>query len=128
MITTLVTFAGNLAHDPELRFTTVSGKAVAEFRVLVNRRVKDITDQWVDAEPTPFQCKVWGSSATNVAESLQKGDRVIVQGLIETETWTDKDTGEKRTQDIVNVDEVGASLAWTAAKPEKHVRTNVSVS
>lgn len=123
MITTLVTFAGNLAQDPELRFTTVSGKAVTEFRVLVNRRVKDITDQWTDVEPTPFQCKVWGSAATNVAESLQQGDRVIVHGQIETGTWTDKETGEKRTKDVVNVDEVGASLAWTAAKPERHART-----
>ena len=75
--TTTVTFAGNLAADPELRFTS-SGKAVVEVRVIVNRRVRnDAGDGYTDAEPTAWSCTIWGSPGENVAESLAKGDRVL---------------------------------------------------
>lgn len=119
--TTTVTFAGNLAADPELRFTP-NGKPVAEFRVLVNRRSKDEAGEWTDTEPTVHPCKVWGTAAENVAESLTRGDRVLVHGRIETEGWSDRETGDKRTRDIVNIDEIGPSLTWATARPERNQR------
>lgn len=122
MITTAITFAGNLAADPELRFTP-NGKPVAEFRVMVNRRTKNSEGEWGDAEPTGYNCKLWGQPAENLTESVEKGDRVLVHGHVETEAWNHRDTGEKRTRDVVNVDEVGTSLAWASARPQKATRS-----
>lgn len=119
---TTVTFAGNLAADPELRFTN-SGKAVVELRVMVNRRTRgDAPGEYVDAEPTAWSCKIWGDTAQNVADSVGKGDRVLVHGRIETEAWTDRDTGGRRTKDVVNVEEIGTSLVWATAAPAKPAR------
>ncbi len=121
MIGTALTFAGNLSSDPEVRFTP-SGKAVAEFRVIINRRTKSEAGEWTDAEPTGYSCKLWGFPAENLANSVTRGDRVLIHGHVETETWTDRDTGEKRTRDVVNVDEVGVSLAWSAPSPRAAAR------
>lgn len=119
---TTVTFAGNLAADPDLRFTT-GGKAVLELRVMVNRRTRGETPgEYVDAEPTAWTCKVWGDLAQNVADSVGKGDRVLVHGRIETEAWTDRDSGARRTRDVVNVEEIGVSLTWATATPTKPTR------
>lgn len=122
-MSTVTTFTGNLAGDPELRFTT-GGKAVVEFRVAVNRRTKDITDQWVDAEPTFHNVKVWGQRAENIAESCTKGTRVNVHGHVETDAWT-KD-GVKHTKDIVVITDrfgfVGADLAFASVEIRKTTR------
>lgn len=121
--TTAVTFAGNLASDPELRFTT-SGKAVVELRVMVNRRTRgDNPGEYVDAEPTAWSCKLWGDLAQHTADSVGRGDRVLVHGTIETEAWTDRETGTKRTKDIVNVIDIGVSLAWNSATPTRSRRS-----
>lgn len=92
---------------------------MAEFRVIVNRRTRNDAGEWVDAEPTGHYCKVWGTTAENAAESLTKGDRVLIHGHIETEAWTTKDTGDKRTRDVINVDELGVSLTWATARPQR---------
>lgn len=123
-----VTFAGNLAADPEVRFTA-AGKAVAEIRVMVNRRVRnDAGDGYVDAEPTAWTCTIWGGPAENVAESLTKGDRVLVTGRVETDTWTDQATGEKRTKPVVIVEEIATSLTWATARPTKTNRQDTNTS
>lgn len=114
MSTTTVTFAGNLGADPELRFTP-NGNPVTQLRVIVNRRTRTSAGEWEDVEPTGHSCKVWGTAAEHVAESAIKGTRVLVHGHLETETWTDKDSGDKRTRDVVVVEEIGLSLTWNAA-------------
>lgn len=119
---TTVTFAGNLAADPELRFTT-GGRAVLELRVMVNRRVRgENAGEYVDAEPTAWSCKIWGDLAQNVADSVGRGNRVLVHGRIETEAWTDRAGGDRRTKDVVNVEEIGVSLSYATAVPNKPTR------
>jgi single-strand DNA-binding protein len=117
--TTTTTFAGNLAGDPQLRYTT-NGKPVAEARVLVNKRTQNDAGEWTDGEPTGHTIKVWGPAAENFAAHAAKGTRVLVTGRVDTDTWTDKDTSEKRTAQVVIVDEIAESYAWR--KPEQPQR------
>ncbi|MGH3660050.1 MAG: single-stranded DNA-binding protein [Micromonosporaceae bacterium] len=105
MFTTTTMFQGHLTADPKFRYTT-GGTAVAEFRVLINHRVKDGED-WVDGEPTGHNVKVYGPPAELVAEQLTKGAGVLVIGRTETEAWADPDTDQKRTTTRVIVDRHG---------------------
>lgn len=106
MFTTTTMFQGNLTADPKLRYTN-GGTAVAEFRVLVSHRVKGSNEQWIDAEPTGHNVKVYGRLAEATVEQLAKGSRVIVIGRTETDAWPEPDTGEKRTTTRVIVDRHG---------------------
>jgi single-strand DNA-binding protein len=118
-----ITFAGNLAADPELRFTP-SGRAVARFTVIENRRRRTEDGQgWEDAEPNVYRVQVWGSFAENVVESCGKGDRVHVTGSIVTDRWVDKDT-EDRTAQHVKADEVSFSLRYHTVRATKATRSN----
>lgn len=120
---TTITFAGNLAADPELRFTP-SGRQVARFTVMENRRRRTEDGQgWEDAEPNVHRVQVWGSFAENVVESCQKGDRVTVTGEVRTDRWTDKETGQERTSQHVRADEVGFSLKYHTVRATKSTRT-----
>lgn len=118
MLTTTVTFEGNLAADPELRFTP-TGKQLAELRVLVNARRQNDAGEWEDTEPTRHRVTCFGTLAENVTESLRTGDRVLIIGRLTTDTWTDKDTGDKRTAPRVLADAAGASLRWATARPAR---------
>jgi single-strand DNA-binding protein len=100
---------GNLTADPELRFTP-SGKAVANVRIAVNHRTKS-GDDWTDGEPTFYDITLWEKTAEYAAESLRKGDRILVNGLVHTEAWTDSD-GAKRTKQVIDSAEIGASLRF----------------
>ena len=84
------------------------GTAVADFRVLVSHRVKDRDEQWIDAEPTGHNVRVYGRMAEAVVDQLVKCSRVIVVGRTETDAWGDPETGEKRTTTRVIVDRHGA--------------------
>jgi single-strand DNA-binding protein len=106
MLTTTTMFQGNLTAEPKLRFTH-GGTAVSEFRVLVNRRVKE-GETWVDGEPTGHNVRVYGRMAEAAVDQLTKGSRVIVIGRTETDMWPDPETGEKRTATRVIVDRHGA--------------------
>ena len=115
-----VTLVGNITDDPELRFTP-SGLPVANFTVAVNRRVpKD--GGWEDKLEGFFRCSCWRDMAENVAESLQKGSRVMVVGRLQQRSWEDQD-GNKRSTIEVQVDEVGPSLRWATARPERSQRS-----
>ena len=106
---TVITLVGNLVDDPELRFTP-SGAAVAKFRIASTPRFLDkATNEWKDGESLFLSCNVWRQAAENVAESLQRGMRVIVQGRLKQRSYETKE-GEKRTVFEVEVDEVGPSL------------------
>lgn len=116
-----ITIAGNLAGDPELRYTP-NGKAAASFTVAVNSRIQR-DGEWVDGTPTFVRCEAWNQLAENVAASFERGQRVIVAGRIRTDEWEDKETGKKRTGDKLIVDEIGASVAFatvTIRKVSKH--------
>jgi single-strand DNA-binding protein len=115
---TVITVVGNLVDDPELRFTP-SGAAVAKFRVASTPRTFDRqTNEWKDGESLFLTCSVWRQAAENVAESLQRGMRVIVQGRLKQRSYEDRD-GVKRTVYELDVDEVGASLRSATAKVTK---------
>lgn len=119
-----ITFAGNLAADPELRFTP-SGRAVARLTVIENRRRRTEDGQgWEDAEPNVFRVQVWGSFAENVVESCAKGDRVHVTGSIVTDRWMDKETREDRTAQHVKADEVAFSLRYHTVRATKATKSN----
>ena len=115
---TVITVVGNLVDDPELRFTP-SGAAVAKFRVASTPRTFDRqTNEWKDGESLFLTCSVWRQAAENVAESLQRGTRVIVQGRLKQRSYEDRE-GVKRTVYELDVDEVGASLKNATAKVTK---------
>ncbi|GAA2467139.1 single-stranded DNA-binding protein [Streptomyces macrosporus] len=115
---TVITVVGNLVDDPELRFTP-SGAAVAKFRVASTPRTFDRqTNEWKDGESLFLTCSVWRQAAENVAESLTRGTRVIVQGRLKQRSYEDRE-GVKRTVYELDVDEVGASLRNATAKITK---------
>src|SRR5437867_12888749 len=119
---TVITVVGNLTDDPELRFTP-SGAAVAKFRVASTPRYLDKqTNEWKDGESLFLSCNVWRQAAENVAESLQRGMRVIVQGRLKQRSYETKE-GEKRTVFEVDVDEVGPSLRSATAKVTRASRS-----
>jgi single-strand DNA-binding protein len=118
---TTITIVGNLVDDPELRFTP-TGQAVARFRIASTPRFLDkTTNEWKDGEGLFLTCNVWRQAAENVAESLQRGMRVIVQGRLRQRSYDTKE-GEKRTVYEVEVDEVGPSLKNATAKVNKTAR------
>ena len=122
---TAITIAGNLVDDPELRYTP-TGQAVARFRVASTPRYMDRqTNEWKDGESLFLSCNVWRQAAENVAESLQRGMRVIVQGRLKQRSYETKE-GEKRTVYEVEVDEVGPSLRNASAKVTKTQRSGGS--
>ena len=115
---TTITVIGNLTDDPELRFTP-SGAAVAKFRVASTPRFMDkASNEWKDGEPLFLACTVWRQAAENVAESLQRGARVIVSGRLRQRSYETRE-GEKRTVIELEVDEIGPSLRYATAKVQK---------
>ena len=101
-----VTVAGTLTADPELRFTP-NGNAVANFTVAANdRRFDKNTSEWVDAGATFLRCSIWRQAAENVAESLNRGNRVIVTGRLKQREYEDRE-GQKRTVFELDVTEIG---------------------
>lgn len=118
---TIITVVGNLVDDPELRFTP-SGAAVANFRIASTPRTFDRqTNEWKDGDALFLTCSVWRQAAENVAESLQRGMRVVVQGRLKSRQYETRE-GEKRTVFEIEVDEVGPSLKYATAKVTRTTR------
>jgi len=119
---TQITVIGNLVDDPELRFTP-AGQPVARFRVASTPRFMDrTTNEWKDGDSLFLTCNVWRQAAENVAESLQRGMRVIVSGRLKQRNYETKE-GEKRTVYEVEVDDVGPSLRNASAKVNRASRS-----
>jgi len=119
---TQITIIGNLVGDPELRYTP-TGQAVATFRVASTPRFMDrATNEWKDGDSLFLSCNVWRQAAENVAESLQRGMRVIVSGRLRQRSYETKE-GEKRTVYEVEADEVGPSLRNASAKVTRSSRS-----
>src|SRR3954466_9564604 len=118
---TTITLIGNLTADPELRFTP-SGAAVANFTVASTPRNFDRqTNEWRDGEAMFINCSVWRQMAENVAESLQKGMRVVVQGRLKSRSYETRE-GERRTVFEIDVDEIGPPLKFATAKVNRTSR------
>ena len=112
---TVITVVGNLTADPELRWTQ-AGAPVADFTVASTPRTYDRNaGEWRDGGTLFMRCSVWRDTAENVAESLRKGMRVIVQGRL-TQRSYDTQQGERRTVVELQVDEVGPSLRRARAQ------------
>jgi single-strand DNA-binding protein len=107
---------GNLVDDPELRFTQ-NGTAVANFRVAVTQRVQQ-DGTWRDGETSFFKVTAWRDQGEHLADSLGKGDRVMVTGRLRQRAWETPE-GEKRSVTEIDADEVGASLKWATAKVDR---------
>ncbi len=119
---TQITVVGNLVDDPELRFTQ-AGQPVARFRVASTPRFRDNTSgEWKDGDSLFLTCNVWRQAAENVAESLQRGMRVIVSGRLRQRSYETKE-GEKRTVYEIEVDDVGPSLRNASAKVNRASRS-----
>jgi single-strand DNA-binding protein len=110
---------GHLTRDPEITYTP-SGQAVVKFQVAVTPRKKQ-GDQWVDGETTFLPCEAWRNLAEHIAESLSRGDLVMVSGVLRTQRWKDKE-GADREKLVLNVNDIGPSLQWATARPQKAQR------
>ena len=115
---TTITVIGNLTADPELRFTQ-SGVAVANFTIASTPRTFDKQrNEWVDGEALFLRSTIWRDAAENVAESLEKGSRVIAQGRLVQRSFTDRE-GNNRTSIELDVDEIGPGLRYATARVTK---------
>ena len=124
---TQLTIVGNLVDDPQLRYTA-TGNAVANFRVASTPRFMDrATNEWKDGDSLYLTCNVWRQPAENVAESLQRGMRVIVSGRLRQRSYETRE-GEKRTVYEVEVDEVGPSLRNASATVTRAARRGTAPS
>jgi single-strand DNA-binding protein len=109
-----VTLVGNLTADPELR-STPSGLEIANLRIAVTPRTRQEDGTWVQGETSFHTVTVWRDQATNAAETLRKGARVIVVGRPKQRTWTDTDGTEHQVSEV-DAEELGPSLRWATAK------------
>lgn len=122
---TVISVVGNVVADPELRYTP-AGAAVANFRLASTPRTYDKqAGEWRDGDALFLTCNVWRQAAENVAETLTKGMRVIVQGRLRQRSFETKE-GEKRTVMELEVDEVGPSLRYASAKVNRSERSQPS--
>ena len=119
-----MTLAGNLTRDPELRFST-KGTAWCTAGLAVNRRRRLDDGGYEELPPEFYELVCFGDLAERVAECLAKGDRVVVTGRVETETWTGHDGTERTTRKLV-ADDVGASLRFAAVTVERTRRSGPS--
>lgn len=115
--TNQVVLVANLTRDPELSFTA-SGMALAKLSVAHNHRwFNKKANDW-EEKVNFFDCIIWGALAENVAETLEKGMRVVLTGRLDFQTWEDKD-GNKRTKVEIVVDSIAPDLTFATAKVTK---------
>ncbi len=114
-----ITILGNLTRDPELRFTP-SGSPVVNFGVAVNRRWQNSLGEWQE-ETSYVDIVAWRSLAENCAESLKKGDRVIINGRLQMRSWETVD-GQTRNKIEIVARVIAPSLEWATAAITKNIR------
>lgn len=122
---TPLTIVGRLTDDPKLTFTP-NGTARAVFTVAFNpRRYDKQAGEWIDGDPSFYECLAWRQLAENIAESIAKGDRVVVTGRFSQRHWTDSQTNQKRSAWGLEVDDIGASMvSATVTVKRKSARSN----
>lgn len=114
----ITAFEGQLADNPDYTETD-NQTPVCTAVVLINRRTKK-DGNWTDAEPTRRRIKAWRTNAKKLA-LLERGNTVVVIGTAETDAWTDKETGEKRTAELVIVDALGKGLLLPRTAEGEHI-------
>lgn len=115
-LTTAITIVGNATYDPELRQTR-EGKPVVNITVAVNPRAYDqAAKEWKDGEPVFYKGSAFGQLAEHIAGSVKKGQRVLVHGTMKSNKWTDKDSGVQKSENIIQIEEIGLSLQFTNAQ------------
>lgn len=102
-----ITFVGNLAADPQLRFTP-SGKPVLNGRVLNTPRKKGADGNWEDQPTIGYDWSLWGSKAEAAAEQLEKGDKVIIYGALRASYWEKE--GKQYSKVSIDVYEIGTAV------------------
>jgi single-strand DNA-binding protein len=117
----VITVVGNLVADPEVKFFS-SGDAYVNFSVAVGTRKKDADGNWADGETSYFDATVVGTTAENLANSLNKGTRVIITGAQSQREYVDKDGNTRRAYSI-KVDSLGADLRWATAVVTKTTKS-----
>ena len=90
-----VILLGNLTRDPEVRYTP-GGTAVASFAIAVNRRYKQ--GEEMKDEVSYIDIVVFGKTAENCGQYLNKGDAILIEGRLQQRRWDDKDSGQKRSK------------------------------
>lgn len=116
---TAITVVGNLTGDPELRYTQ-NGLAVANFTIASTPRTFDRqANDWKDGEALFLRCTAWRDLGEHIAGSLAKGVRVIAQGNLQQQSWTDKTSGEKRTGYQLDVQAIGPELRYATAQVQR---------
>jgi len=108
-----ITVVGNVTRDPELKFLN-SGNAALKLSIAVNRRWQNRQTQEWEERVSFFDVVAYGAMAENVANSLQKGARVLVNGRLEQRSW-ETENGDKRSIVEINADEIAPSLRWATA-------------
>lgn len=108
-----ITVVGNATRDPELKFLN-SGQAAVRLSVAVNRRWQNRTTKEFEEKVSYFEVAAYGDLAENVANSIQKGNRVIVSGRLEQRSW-ENEAGEKKSIVEIQADEISPSLKWATA-------------
>jgi len=125
-MTTMITTEANLVADPDLRFTKLNAQPVCSLRLAVSSRRKNIDGEYEDT-PTVFcEGTVWGQLAEHVAESLHKGDRVLLLGTSYDEEWTDRE-GATRIKHVLQIQAIGASLRYATATLQRSTRSSGEV-
>ncbi len=119
----LVSIVGNLTDDPELRYTG-NGHAVANLTVAVSSRVRR-NGSWEQVQDGFFRCNVWRSLAENVAETLHKGDRVVVVGKLKQRNWTDNDEN-RRTSIEIEAAHIAPDLSFATAALTKSTKASTT--
>ena len=122
-MSTTITTEGNLTHDPDVRFTKVTGQAVCNLTLAVSSRRKNMDGDYVDTSPVFYNASCWGALAEHAAESLRKGDRVLVHGSTYDEDWTDRD-GNTRIKHVLQVQAIGASLRYATTRITRASKTD----
>jgi single-strand DNA-binding protein len=117
-----VTIVGNLADDPELRYTQ-GGVAVVSVRVgSTPRTFNRTTSAWEDGETVWVRCTAWREVAENVAQSLTKGTRVVVTGRLKAPSAYQSAQGEARASLELEIEEIGPSLRYATAAISRRAR------
>jgi single-strand DNA-binding protein len=122
MITqTQVTVVGNIGADPEMRYTP-TGNAVISFSVaMAHRKFDKETGKWADAGTTWYRVIAWRDLAEHCAETLQRGNRVIVVGSLAARPWEDRDGNKRETWEIT-ADAIGPDLTYATAVIKRTTR------
>lgn len=113
-----ITGIGRATGDPELRYAGGSGTAVCKVNLAFNSRKRDQSGNWIDDQVCFLYATAFKNLAEHLAESVRKGDEVIVTGRLQTRQWEDKDGGKRSSTELI-VDSIGPNLAFATAKPIK---------